>query len=323
MLFQLLYQDQTSGPHTRQQLIVIIKHWGVRRSWEKCSGVTADSYFYCNRVQTECIDLVRAVHILLGSKNNNNNNHIAACRAVIKVFFSFQQFHFKGNSLSFGKSECPQLPGLCRAAGVILEAIHWSQDHRSCPAGWGRCWMSRVSLESWPGDFSGNWQPAATSPVGEVLSWQPALQRHTSDLWPAMPALTWLLTGVAQMALLPEKWVPASVMCFRALRVLGPSMGGWGFEHSPPNLHTAKPYWESIFTTTTGAGTSEGSLLLICVLASGLNITDGVNGSALLKGPICDTHSRGPLGANSCESNLPFTGHIAIQKQKQENQNQK
>lgn len=34
---------------------------------------------------------MRTVNILPGSKNNNNNNHIAACRAAIKVFFSFQQ----------------------------------------------------------------------------------------------------------------------------------------------------------------------------------------------------------------------------------------
>lgn len=32
-----------------------------------------------------------AVNILPGPKNNNNNNHIVAYRAVIKVFFSFQQ----------------------------------------------------------------------------------------------------------------------------------------------------------------------------------------------------------------------------------------
>lgn len=34
---------------------------------------------------------MRAVNILPGSKNSNNNNHIAACRAVINVLFSFQQ----------------------------------------------------------------------------------------------------------------------------------------------------------------------------------------------------------------------------------------
>lgn len=129
--------------------------------------------------------------------------------------------------------------------------------HRLHPAGWGRWRLFSASPESWPGDFRGNQQPAATSTVGEVLSWQPALQRHTSDLWPAVPALTWLLTGGTNGSE-PEKWVPASVMWFRAPRVLGPSTVGWAFDHPPPHLHTAKPYWDSNFTTTPGAGAREG-----------------------------------------------------------------
>lgn len=144
-------------------------------------GVTAGSYFYCDQVQAECRDTVKAVSILPGSKNNNNNNHMAACGAVIKVLFSFQQGGFASRVTvsHLEKVNVHNCLGPAGAAGVSLDNVHGSHDHTSYPAGWGRCWMFSASLESWPGDFSGNRQPAATSPVGEVLSWQLAFPRHT------------------------------------------------------------------------------------------------------------------------------------------------
>lgn len=56
------------------------------------------------------------------------------------------------------------------------------------PPGGGRQRMFRTPPESRPGDFSGNRQPAAISPTGEVLSWQAALQTHTQALLLRDPA---------------------------------------------------------------------------------------------------------------------------------------
>ena len=58
----------------------------------------------------------------------------------------------------------------------------------------------QASPESGPGDFSGNQQPAATSPAGEVLSWQAASQRHALDLAQRSLLLSSLLKGGHQDA---------------------------------------------------------------------------------------------------------------------------
>lgn len=126
----------------------------------------------------ECGDVVKAVSILPGSKNNNNNNHMAACRAVIKVLFSFQQGFTSRVMVSH--LEKVNVHNCLGPAGQQESAWMPSMDHMITPhtlldgEDAGRSFSA--SLESWPGDFSGNQQPAATSPVGEVVSWQPAFQ---------------------------------------------------------------------------------------------------------------------------------------------------
>lgn len=116
--------------------------------------------------------------MLLDSKNNNKNNHRAACKAVIKVLFSFQQGFTSSVAVLHSEKERGCLPQELRecsaAVGCRLRPSH--------PAPRAGQRTFRASPESGPGDFSGNQQPAATSPAGEVLSWQAASQRHALDL---------------------------------------------------------------------------------------------------------------------------------------------
>lgn len=98
---------------------------------------------------------------------------MAACRAVIKVLFSFQQgFTPRVTQSHLEKVNVHNCLG---PAGQQESAWMPSMDHRTTPHALldGHSVLPR---NLWPGDFSGNGQPAATSPVGEVLSWQPAFQ---------------------------------------------------------------------------------------------------------------------------------------------------
>lgn len=96
-------------------------------------GVTAGSYFYCDQVQAECRDtVVKAVSILPGSKNNNNNNHMAACGAVIKVLFSFQQGGF-ASRVTVSHLEKVNVHNCLGPAGQQESAWMPSTDHMITP----------------------------------------------------------------------------------------------------------------------------------------------------------------------------------------------
>lgn len=104
---------------------------------------------------------------------------MAACRAVIKVLFSFQQGFTSRVTLSH--LEKVNVHDCLGSAGQQESAWMPSMDHTTTPL--MPCWMGKMldgrsvlPRNPWPGDFSGNGRPAATSPVGEVLSWQQAFQ---------------------------------------------------------------------------------------------------------------------------------------------------
>jgi hypothetical protein len=104
---------------------------------------------------------VKTVNILPGSKDNNKNNHIAACRVIIKVLFSFQQDFSSRVTVLHSEKVNWALP-----RPVLQEWVLDAFPDHTLLAGEGHR-MFRTSLESWPGDFSGNQQPVATSPVGK------------------------------------------------------------------------------------------------------------------------------------------------------------
>lgn len=119
--------------------------------------------------------------ILPGSKKGNKNHHPAACGAILGALLPlpFQP----------GFTSAVTVPRSVRWRGHLSHMLRTATRSRmeafypSPPPGGERHRMFRASPESCPGDFSGNRQPAATSLVGEVLSWQAALQRHTQDVW--------------------------------------------------------------------------------------------------------------------------------------------
>lgn len=119
--------------------------------------------------------------ILPGPKKYTKNHRPAACGAVLKalLLLPFQPGFTSAVTVPRSARRRGRFSHMLRrATRSRLEAFHPSP-----PPGGERYRMLRASLESCPGDFSGNRQPAATSLVGEVLSWQAALQRHTQDVW--------------------------------------------------------------------------------------------------------------------------------------------
>ena len=58
--------------------------------------------------------------MLLDSKNNNKNNHRAACKAVIKVLFSFQQAFTSSVAVLHSEKERGRLPQeLCQRSAAV------------------------------------------------------------------------------------------------------------------------------------------------------------------------------------------------------------
>lgn len=127
---------------------------------EACSGDTGGFLFSLLPASTgECRDIMKAVKTLQGSKNNNKNNHMAACRAIIKVLFSFQQ-DFTSRETALHLHE-----GMAASARPYPErGVGWRPSIDHTQPGGERHRMFRASPESSPGEFSGNRQPAATSP---------------------------------------------------------------------------------------------------------------------------------------------------------------
>lgn len=123
---------------------------------------------------------------------------MTACRAVIKVLFSFQQGFTSRVTVSHLEKvnvhNCLGPAG--RAAGVSLDAIHGSHDHTSYPAGWGRCW---TDIQCFPGIRGlvtsvemGSLQP---HPLwGSTLLAVSLPMTHPTPV-PEMPALPLFLTG--------------------------------------------------------------------------------------------------------------------------------